>query len=37
LLHFALETAQSVFKRFTLLEPYFCQTDTPPNSSRWTD
>ena len=37
LLHFALETAQSIFKRFTLLKPYFGQTDTPPNSSRWTD
>ncbi len=36
LLHLALETAQSVLEGFTLLKPYFCQTDTPPNPSGWT-
>jgi len=36
LLDFAFEAAQSVFKRFTLLQPYFRQPYTPPNSSRWT-
>ena len=33
LLHFALEAAQRVFERFTLLQPNFRQTDTPPNPS----
>jgi hypothetical protein len=33
LLDFTLETAQSIFKRFTLLQPNFCQPYTPPNSS----
>ena len=33
LLHFALETAQSVFEGFTLLQSNFRQTDTPPNPS----
>ena len=37
LLHLALETAQRVLEGFTLLKPYFCQTDTPPNPSRWTE
>jgi hypothetical protein len=33
LLHFALETAQSVLEGFTLLQSHFCQTYTPPDSS----
>ena len=33
LLHLALKTAQRVLKGFTLLKTYFCQTDTPPDSS----
>jgi hypothetical protein len=33
LLHFALETAQSVLEGFTLLQSNFRQTDTPPNPS----
>ena len=33
LLHFALETAQSVFEGLTLLQSNFRQTDTPPNPS----
>ena len=33
LLHLTLEPAQSVLEGFPLLKPYFCQTDTPPNSS----
>jgi hypothetical protein len=37
LLHLALETTKSVLEGFTLLEPYFCQTDTPPNPSGWTE
>jgi hypothetical protein len=37
LLHLALEAAQSVLKGFPLLKSYFCQTDTPPNPSRWTE
>jgi len=37
LLHFALETSQSVFEGFTLLQSNFRQTDTPPNPSRRTD
>ncbi len=37
LLHLALEAAQSVLEGFTLLKSYFCQTDTPPNPSRWTE
>jgi hypothetical protein len=37
LLHLALETAQSVLEGFSLLKSYFCQTDTPPNSSGWTE
>jgi hypothetical protein len=36
-LHLALETTQSVLEGFTLLKSYFCQTDTPPNPSRWTE
>ena len=36
LLHFALESAQSVFEGFSLLQSNFRQTDTPPNPSRWT-
>ena len=31
LLHFALETTQSVFQALTILNPYFRQTNTPPN------
>jgi hypothetical protein len=31
LLHFALEAAQGVLKRLTLLQSNFRQTDTPPN------
>jgi hypothetical protein len=37
LLHFALETAQSVFEGFTLLQSNFRQTDTPPNPSGRTE
>jgi len=37
LLHFAFKAAQSVLEGFTLLKPNFCQTDTPPNSSGWTE
>ena len=37
LLHLALKTAQRVLEGFTLLKPYFCQTDTPPNPSGWTE
>src|SRR5580698_5614257 len=37
LLHFALETAQSVFKGFTLLQSNFRQTNTPPNPSGRTE
>ena len=37
LLHLALEAAQSVLEGFSLLKSYFCQTDTPPNSSGWTE
>ena len=37
LLHLALEAAQSVFEGFTLLQSNFCQTDTPPDPSGWTE
>ncbi len=37
LLNLPLETAQCVLEGLALLKPYFCQTDTPPNSSRWTE
>jgi hypothetical protein len=37
LLHLALKAAQSVLEGFSLLKSYFCQTDTPPNSSGWTE
>jgi hypothetical protein len=37
LLHLALKAAQSVLERFSLLKSYFCQTDTPPNPSGWTE
>ena len=30
LLDLALETAESVFEGFSLLEPHFCQTDYTP-------
>jgi hypothetical protein len=33
LLHLPLEAAQSILEGFSLLKPYFCQTDTPPDSS----
>jgi hypothetical protein len=36
-LHLTLETTQSVLEGLTLLKPYFCQTDTPPNQSGWTE
>jgi hypothetical protein len=36
-LHLALETAQSVLEGLALLKSYFCQTDTPPNPSGWTE
>jgi hypothetical protein len=32
-LHLALKTTESILEGFSLLKPYFCQTDTPPNSS----
>ena len=31
LLHFALETTQCIFQAFTLLDPNFRQSKTPPN------
>ena len=37
LLHLALEAAQSVLEGLTLLKSNFCQTDTPPNPSGWTE
>ena len=37
LLHFALETAQSVFEGFPLLQSNFRQTETPPNPSGRTE
>jgi hypothetical protein len=37
LLHLALEPTQSILERFALLKSYFCQTDTPPNPSGWTE
>jgi hypothetical protein len=37
LLHLALEPAQSILEAFALLKSYFCQTDTPPNPSGWTE
>ena len=37
LLHLALKTSQSVLEGFALLKSNFCQTDTPPNSSGWTE
>jgi hypothetical protein len=37
LLHLALEAAQSVLEGFPLLKSHFCQTDTPPNPSGWTE
>jgi hypothetical protein len=37
LLHLALETAKSVLEGFALLKSYFSQTETPPNSSGWTE
>jgi hypothetical protein len=33
LLHLALKAAQSILEGFSLLKAYFCQTDTPPDSS----
>src|SRR5215467_9595026 len=37
LLYLALEPAQSVLEGFSLLKSHFCQTYTPPDSSRWTE
>ena len=37
LLYLALEAAQSVLEGFPLLQSNFCQTDTPPNPSGWTE
>ena len=37
LLYLALEAAQRVLEGFSLLKSYFCQTDTPPNPSGWTE
>jgi len=37
LLYFALEAAQRVLEGFTLLQPNFRQTDTPPNPSGRTE
>lgn len=34
LLHFALEAAQCIFQRFTLLDDYFCQFRVTPNPVR---
>jgi hypothetical protein len=37
LLHLALEATQCVLEGLTLLKSYFCQTNTPPNPSGWTE
>jgi hypothetical protein len=37
LLHLTLEPAQSVLEGFALLKSNFRQTDTPPDSSGWTE
>jgi hypothetical protein len=37
LLHLAFEAAQSVLEGLSLLKSHFCQTDTPPDSSGWTE
>ena len=37
LLHLTLKAAQSVLEGLSLLKPNFCQTDTPPDSSGWTE
>ena len=37
LLHLALEATQSILEGLTLLKSNFCQTDTPPNPSGWTE
>lgn len=31
LLHFAFKAPQSIFQGLTFLNPYFCQSATPPN------
>lgn len=31
LLHFTFETTQCIFQAFTLLDPHFRQSKTPPN------
>ena len=31
LLHLALEATKCIFQAFTLLDPYFRQSETPPN------
>jgi hypothetical protein len=36
-LNLALEPTQSILEGFSLLKSYFCQTDTPPNPSGWTE
>jgi len=37
LLYLPLETAQSVLEGLSLLKPNLCQTNTPPDSSGWTE
>ena len=37
LLHLPLKAAKSVLEGFSLLKSNFCQTDTPPNPSGWTE
>ena len=37
LLHLALEPPQRILQRLSLLKSNFCQTDTPPDSSGWTE
>jgi hypothetical protein len=35
LLYFAFETAQGIFKGFTLLNSNLCQRNTPPDIPKW--
>ena len=37
LLHLAFKAAQSILEGLSLLKPYFCQTDTPPDPSGRTE
>ena len=37
LLYLAFKAAQCILEGFSLLKPNFCQTDTPPDPSGWTE